>query len=254
MHFPALTRLAWHTAKAILLRRRLSFRGEAQEITAHLDPALVLLGRENIPQAGPAVITMNHYAQPGFQALWLALAISATVPVEIHWIMTAAWTDKRWWKSFWWTPFTGWVFKKVAEVFEFTTMPPMPPDPDQAAWRAQSVRQVLRFIRTCRDETGNTRALIGLAPEGGDARDGLLSHPPPGSGRFIEQMIDYGLLIHPVGVFIDKRGLCVNFGPAYQPERAENASRADRDRQISNQVMERIAVLLPVALRGGFQD
>ncbi len=252
MHFPALTRLAWHTARAILLRRRLSFRGEAQEIAARLDPALVLLGRENIPQAGPAVITMNHYARPGFRSYWLALAISAAVPGEIHWIMAAAWTEQRWWKSFWWTPATHFVFKEIAHVFDFTTMPPMPPDPDQAAWRAQSVRQVLRTIRNCRDEAGKTSAIIGLAPEGGDARDGLLSLPPPGSGRFIEQMIQYGLMIHPVGVFIDRRGLCVNFGPAYQPESAETASRADRDRQISNQVMERIAVLLPVELRGGF--
>lgn len=252
MRFPALTRLGWHVTRAAVLRQRLSFRDEAAAITAKLDPALVILGRENIPTTGPAVITVNHYARPGFQALWLALAISAAVPVEVHWIMAAAWTDPQRWKSFWKTPLTEFVFKEIARVFDFTTMPPMPPTPEQAAWRAQSVRQVLRFIQDSQDDRGMPTEMIGLAPEGGDNHAGVLSAPPPGSGRFIQQMARHGLAILPVGAFVDERGFCLNFGPAYRLEELEAVSRVEVDRQIASQVLGQIAALLPPELHGVF--
>ena len=54
-----------------------------------------LIGSENIPSYGPALITMNHYARQGFFILWGALAIAAELPHDQTWLMTSAWTKRN---------------------------------------------------------------------------------------------------------------------------------------------------------------
>src|SRR5690349_12419630 len=73
---------------AILLRHRV-FREDALAAISGAKPAPRLICPENIPQNGACVITVNHYHRAGFFAPWLALAISAAVPTDIHWIMTS---------------------------------------------------------------------------------------------------------------------------------------------------------------------
>jgi hypothetical protein len=74
-------------------------------------------------------LTINHYARPGFHAWWLALALSAVVPTDVHWIMTAAWTYSDGFRARTVTPLSRWLFGRIAQVYGFTSMPPMPPDP-----------------------------------------------------------------------------------------------------------------------------
>src|SRR3990172_2070417 len=69
-----------------------SFRADALRCVAQGQLPLQVTGRENILASGPALLTLNHYSRPGFQAYWMALAVSSVVPAEIHWTMTAAWT------------------------------------------------------------------------------------------------------------------------------------------------------------------
>ena len=66
----------------ILLLRGRSFREDAKACIKKLNPPLQILGKENIPQHGPCVVTMNHYHRAGFGAQWIALAIAALVPVD----------------------------------------------------------------------------------------------------------------------------------------------------------------------------
>src|SRR5512139_2461032 len=116
-------------AADLLLGRRRSLRRDAMACVARLKPELLVLGEEFIPKVGPCLVTVNHYTRPGLPAWWLVLATGACVPAEIHWIMTSAWTYPDALRARSITPLTRIFFKRLAEVYGFTSMPPMPPDP-----------------------------------------------------------------------------------------------------------------------------
>src|SRR5574342_986682 len=157
---------------------RRSFRADAIRCIGRLKPSLQVLGKENIPQNGPCVITVNHYHRPSFRAEWIALGISAVVPREIHWIMTGEFTAP----GKWYEPVKGAysrsLLKCLARVYGHTTMPPMPPRPQDVEARARSVRAAFEYARHHPD------FLLGLAPEGSDQAGGALSLPAAGAGRF----------------------------------------------------------------------
>jgi hypothetical protein len=241
-------RLAW----AILFRKKLDFGEFSRSLAQRMTPLVQVRGRENMPVSEPCLLTINHFSHPGFQAWWMAVAISAELTLPVHWIMSAAWTTPNPWMSWWWTPMTSWFFQRLAEVFDFTTMPPMPPDPRHTAWRANSVRSVIRFIRDYQRQPGKAPLVIGLAPEGRDMPGGLIGMPPNGVGRFIQQMVELGLAVCPVGVFLEETGLCINFGAQYDPEKPPDLSRKEVDENIRRQVMQHIAELTPFELRGEF--
>jgi len=180
-------------------------------------------------------------------AWWLVLAASACVPAEIHWIMTSAWTYPDALRGRTVTPLTRIFFTRLAQIYGFTSMPPMPPDPGDVEARAQAVRRILEHARR------SANPIIGLAPEGRDApidRPGVLIEPPPGVGRFVLQLTRLGLPISPVGVFEAGGGLSIRFGQAYRLETPQADKAGERDRQASREVMMRIANLLPQELRG----
>ena len=123
-------------------------------------PSLQVTGRQHIPTSGPALLIFNHYSRPGFQAYWIALAISAVVPAEIHWTMTAAWTYDGSFKSYLLEAISRRLFPRLASMYAFTSMPPMPPRPHEAEKRARAVRQVLAVAHR------QPAPLLALAPEG----------------------------------------------------------------------------------------
>jgi len=169
-----------------------------------------------------------------------ALAPSAALPAEIHWLITSAWTYPDPLRRATVTPLSQWVLRRLALAYDFTTLPPMPPDPREVFSRAQAVRRVLRYARAA------ARPLIGLAPEGGDfAAPGCLADPPPGVGRFILQLCALGLEVAPLACFERQGGLCLRFGPHYRLQAEPGLTPAARDRWASQQVMQRIASLLP---------
>jgi hypothetical protein len=98
------------------------------------------------------------------------------VPQDVHWVMTAGWTFPGQRRGRLLKPLTYWLFRRVAKVYGFTTMPPMPPNPKESLARARAVRQVLEYA-----ERAN-RPIIGLSPEGRDFPTGQLGTPPPGVG------------------------------------------------------------------------
>ena len=213
-------------------------------VRSRLQPPLKIYGVENIPASGPCLVTTNHYTRPGLRAWWLALAISAVVPAEIHWLITSAWTYPDRLRSATITPVSRWVLTRLARVYGFTNMPPMPPDPSEVLRRAQAVRRVLKLARQ------SERPLIGLAPEGGDfAAPGRLAEPPPGVGRFVSHLFALGLEISPVGIFEEADCLCLRFGPRYRLKALPGLAASARDRCTSQQVMERIAELIPTPSR-----
>ena len=187
---------------------------------------------------------MNHYSRPGFMVLWGALALSACLPGEPLWMMTRAWTSLgSWWdkpKRF----LTSIVFKRLAQVYGFITMPPMPPEPQDAVERAISVRKLLHTIRT------NPNSIVAMAPEGRDIPDGVLGEPPAGSGKLIGQLAGMLHTCIAVGVYEEQGRLCISFGEAFKlPEKLD----ARDDIKVSEFVMRKIAAQLPASMRAGFE-
>jgi hypothetical protein len=194
------------------------------------------------------VITVNHYYRPGFAAQWMALAISAVVPENIHWIITGELTFPGKWYAPLGMLVSRFILERGARVYGFTTMPPMPPRPRDVEARAASVRAVLDSIR----HTENP--IIGLAPEGGDQLGGVLTMPASGVGRFALLLAKRHLRFVPVGIYETGGELCLNFGEAYNLSVPHNLSADERERAAARIIMKNIAVLLPVQLRGEFSN
>ena len=141
IHFHPIARLLTRTLRS-------APKVDIDEIQAYL---------QKINQEGGegTMITVNHYFAPDFHAWWFVILISAVVPAEIHWVVTAGWTN-----SGWLTGFTHWLFPRGARLLGFTPMPAMPPDPAETEQRAAAVRAVLRFaqpILSTRDWDGSRR-------------------------------------------------------------------------------------------------
>lgn len=223
---------------ALLLRRSRSFRADAIRSIQTLGTRPKIIHSQNIPQQGPGLLVTNHYTRPGFDTWWIALGISAAVPVEIHWMMTNGWNH---FGSL--GRVTRWLFPKLAGVYGFTPTPPMPPDPAEVADRARAVRQVLKAAR-------RPGVLIGLAPEGRDQPGGVLGEPPPGSGRFVRQLMKNCRQIVPVGVYEDGEGLCLSFGPKIEWATSLESTSSNNDEWVARRMMAAIAQQLPERLRG----
>jgi hypothetical protein len=223
------------------------FKADAAAHLAQMNPPPRILGVENIPQHGPCLITMNHYFREGFQVWWLAFAITHALPMNPHWIMTGELTFPGQPRL---APLgmvvTHWALHRIARVYGFTAMPPMPPREKDVDERAQAVRAVLSFV----ERTPNS--VLCLAPEGGDMPEGKLSYPPQGVGRFISLLASKRLMIVPVGGWEEDGMLNVRFGAAYPLELQRQLPSDEKDRAAAKVVMEHIAAVLPDRLRGDF--
>ena len=233
-------------ARDVILLRRRDFHVDAKACIDSLIPPLQILGEENIPQQGPCVLTVNHYHRPGFGAQWLALAISTTVPVRVHWVMTAEFTYQRRWYAPFAARVSRIVLKRLADIYGFTAMPPMPPRPRDVAARASAVRAVLEYVK-CTDEP-----VVGLAPEGFDSPTSALARPPNGLGRFGLYLSRAGLSFVPVGAYESKGAFHLHFGVRYLLRVSDDLRTDDQDACAASIIMKRIAELLPSHLRGEF--
>jgi hypothetical protein len=234
-------------ASDALFGRHRSFRADACACIARLDPPLQVFGKEYIPSSGPCLLTFNHYSRPGFNAWWIGLAVASQLPMDAHFVMTGELLSPGIRFSPGGIPLNRWVLKRVAQVYGFTSMPPMPPREKDVEARARAVRQILSFA----ERTENP--VICLAPEGADMPGGILTYPPSGAGRFMLLLAGRGLKVIPVGVCEQDGCLCVRFGPAYALSVMGQMSSDERDRAAAKMVMENIAGLLPLHLRGEFQ-
>lgn len=230
----------------MLLLRKRDFHRDAIACIARLQPPLKIIGSEHIPYCGPCVITVNHYHRPGFGAHWLALAIASLVPVNMQWIMTGEFTYPGMWYEWFGSRGSQFLLGRIAQVYDFLTMPPMPPREKDVLARAASVRAVLEYVRQAKT------AILGLAPEGHDPLEGVLTRPPSGVGRFALLLSRAGLKFFPVGAYEVDGAFHVHFGVAYELNIPPGLSPDEKDDQASRIVMENIARLLPVHLRGEF--
>ena len=239
-------RLFVRVARDIVLSRHRDFHRDAKVCVEHLHPLLQVLGKGNIPQQGPCVFTVNHYHRPGFGAEWLTLAIAAQVPVRMHWIMTGEFT----YPGKWYAPLaelgSRMLLKRLAHMYGFTTMPPMPPRSKDVEARAAAVRAVLGYVRRTKVP------VLGLAPEGHDPPKGVLTCPAAGVGRFALLLARDGLTFIPVGAYEAAGRFHLHFGEGYELMVSDELPADQKDDRAARILMEKIACLLPSHLRGEF--
>jgi hypothetical protein len=231
---------------AVLRGGKRSLRADALRCTRHLP--MRVMGAEHIPQDGPGVLLLNHYYRPGFFAAWIALVVSAIVPQELVWVITAAWTESG----------TTWsrlkaaasvpLFPRLASVYNLIAMPPMPPRPHETERRARAVREILATARQ------NPAPLLAIAPEGQDPPGGVLMRPHAGVGRMLARLSRSGCRFYPLGIFEQDQAVVANFGPGFQLSLPEGLSPQEIDRRAADRVMCSIAGLLPPDLRGVYGD
>jgi len=221
------------------------FKNEKRRITSDsvraisgVLPPIQVIDVKNIPNEGPGLVTLNHYSRPGFSIVWAALGISAQLPEKHLWLMTNAWTNRTRGVDQLRTGITRVLFKRLADIYGFITTPPMPPDPDELAERALSIRKLMRFIHE------NPQTILCIAPEGQDFEYDKFGKPHEGTGKFIFQIQKRLKQIIPVGVWEENGRLFLKFGEPYTLD--EGLKYEDCDKEISNLVMEKIACLLPV--------
>ena len=232
-HLPL--RLVCKIITSILFKSSRNFKNDAAFALGINNFPIKILGDENIPKTGPAIITMNHYARDGFFIIWAGLAIAAHLPDNQMWLMTNAWTHREKGMDLIRTKVTKRLFQRIADMYGFITTPPMPPVEGEMVERALSVRAVFQHIRKHPETT------ICLAPEGRDFPYRILGHPPAGTGKFIYQLAHYVDTIIPVGVYEAHGKLVLDFGTAYGSSDFHGAD----DENISQFVMEKIARQLP---------
>jgi hypothetical protein len=216
----------------------------------HLADKIRVLGKSNIPRDGAFLITCNHYSRPGLGAWWGGLAITAAIAEQlespedqsIHWVMTSAWTYPRGdWRRWILTPVSRQLFCRLANMYHFIAMPPMPPDPSETVARTVAVLRTVKLAR----QLSTTGGVIGLAPEGQD-HPGLLGEPPIGVGNFVAMLVQAGMGVLPVGVQHKNGYLYISFGPVYTISIPPD--RRIRDAVVSDLVMSRIREQIQIIL------
>ncbi len=211
-----------------------------------LQPPLAVRGTQHIPASGPFLLTINHYGRPGFMAWWLTFALSANLPVEVHWIMTGAWIFPGKWYEVLVGKLTTWLFRQIAGVYGFTNMTPIAPYSDEVEGRARAVRHALEYARR------TSQPVIGLAPEGRNHPGALLGPLPLGVGRFVARLAPLCQIILPAGIFEAGDHLCVQFGAPYRLETPAGLSGDTLDVHVGQAMMRAIAAQLPNHLQGEY--
>jgi hypothetical protein len=225
-----------------LQHRPRSFRRDSARMIDRLSPPLHLGGTLPDVSRGSWLVVVNHYARPGFRAWWFTMAISATLPREICWITTSTLTFPDRLRAATVTPASRWFLRRLARLYGFIPMPPMPPRPFEVDDRAAAVRRALR-------RAAEPEVLMGLAPEGGDMPGGVLAPPPAGSGRFLRHLARLGPRLLPVGAFEAEGRLCLHFG---EPFAIPDSLAAPVEAHAAHLVMSAIAACLPAPLRGSY--
>jgi len=230
-----------------LIARRRSFKRDSQACINSHHPPLQVLGTQHIPHRGPCLILINHYYRRGFPIWWLVMGVSSVLPADARWVMTSEWTAPGKWYEPIKGMFSRFMLSRVARVYDFWSMPPMPPRAGDVEARARAVRRVLTSLDRME------KPVLCLAPEGSDMPDGKLGMPPPGVGRFLMLLGARGLPIQPVGGWETEEGaLCIRFGESFELRVPRGLTPEEKDRRGAEEVMRRLAGTLPLHLRGEF--
>jgi hypothetical protein len=238
----------------LLFKRPRSIVADSALAVRSLPRSPVVEGLEHIPSSGSFLLATNHCQRSD---LWIGWAISLLIDCidrqrEDHPSPHVVTTDRALFDGFT-VPGSRWLFERVALAWNLVLMtPPEVEHHEPGCSRRSALRQCLSIV-----QRENGRAVyFALAPEGlaGTARG--LGETVPGSGRSLLALAGRGLPILPAVVWEETPGkLHARFGPIWQPAPPPDlqGTRAALDEWGREQLMRRLAALLPAALRGRYE-
>lgn len=237
--YPSINSTALKCILARLCGRRRSVHDDSARLAAQLQTPIHYEGLENTKIKRPFVVTANHYARPGFSTPWIALGISAVLPMEVTWIMSNEWLflDNRF--AFILRPLMRFVLRSITLAYGLVPMPTMVQCYSTPQGRTAGVREAIERVRK------DLNCILGITPEGMDSPDGKLMLPPPGVGRFLLHLSEMGLPVLPAAVFETDVCLHVHFGKSYRLKGTSGLSPAETDMAARELIMKEITELMP---------
>jgi hypothetical protein len=216
---------------------------DAAELVASTVPTPRLTGAERIPATGPFVAVANHCQRwglwIGFPSSLLTAAVAERRPgaAPLHWAVVA---QTRLWSGRIPVPGTGWAYREVARCYGMVTLPP---ERGAVAGRARALRRLARLALPPPRGRGEP---VALYPEGERGGAGGLVEPLAGTGAFLGLLAAAGVPALPVGFFEDEAGIRARVGDPFRLDTRDDGTA-------SEEVMRRIAVLLPERMRGRYR-
>lgn len=260
---PGLAKTPYHLPPHMVLRvlfsmaigRRRDILADTARLLSPPRPRPIIEGAENVPRHGAFLTLINHYARPGLDAWWPAIAATwalgqARPGLRVRWLMVSEWTWPARRYRYFIAPATRRLFRRLARVYGFILTPPVINIFSGNYPVHQGAAAVRRFLALAR-EAGRHGEALALAPEGQEGRRGALTALPPGTGRFLVLLAKAGLPFLPVGISERDGSLLVRFGPVWRLT-APDLPKDELDLWAAQEVMTRIACLLPESLWGAY--
>lgn len=238
----------------LLLKRPRSIVVDSALAVCSLPRPPLVEGLEYIPSSGSFVLATNHCQR---KDLWIGWSMSLLIDSinrqrPDHPVPHVVTTDRAVFDGFT-VPGSRFLFERVALAWNLVLMTPAEKGSDEPGGpRRNALRQCLSILQ----RQGGRAVYFALAPEGlaGTARG--LGETTPGSGRSLLALAERGLPILPAVVWEEVPGkLCARFGAIWQPVPPPGAriDRATLDGWVREQLMRRLATLLPAELRGRYE-
>ncbi len=236
----------------MLAGRSRSFQDDCALAVHSLPLPPIVEGLEHIPVSGSFILVANHYQRRELWIGWAGALLCDSLwrvrsDLMCHWI-----TEDRAVIDGASVPSTGWMFERVARVWDFVLVtPPEARDADSQRSRRHALRQCLRKLAR---PDGHSVCLC-VMPEGISGSTRGLQQAMPGSGRSLLALAATGIPLLPAAVWEGQDGaLHVRFGPAWHPQLPPTIPREEIDNWMGHDVMRRVAMLLPVHFRGPYAD
>lgn len=190
---------------------------------------LKVIGRENVPSTGPALVVISHISRLDTPFIMCAGGRMDVIPM----------VAREYKKTF----FLGWMLNLLKVVWI-----------TRGAYDFEAFREAKAYL--------NQGWIVGLAPEGSRSRDGLLHEGKPGSALLAYKM-DVPLLPAVVSgtdtmsktlLRLRKMKVTVEFGKLFRLPDKEGMDNKVWLNQATDEIMCHIAAILPPERRGFYAD
>jgi hypothetical protein len=238
LRYPFPWRLLLDVARDLPGGRR-SLADDARLLVSRMRPPPVVTDTGFIPLDGPVIFAANHYQRRGLWIGWAGAAMTLAVAEQrdhehpIHWLVTGGlrlWQPRDLGPEL---PFSRSVLGSVARLYGMNALPL-----SGSAARAGAIRSWIRQA-----ERGHA---LGFFPEGLAGRSEGLRPPPEAVAALCDLLFQRRLPIVPVGVFEQRGGLHVRFGPPISQKTGAIPGAS------GDTVMRGLAALIPPELGGPY--